>query len=91
MIEMDLEPYSEVDEINPLNNGSGFIGFAPAAIFENGEVVDEFKNLFAGFPDILMNLATACIVVFMLVGIPGNLFTIIALARCKKVSEPYRE
>lgn len=92
MLEMDIEHYSEVDEINSSMNGSGFMGFAPAAIFnEEGEIVDEFKNLFAGFSPVLLYFATICICVFMLVGIPGNLFTIIALARCKKVSEPYGE
>lgn len=91
MIAMDIEPYLEVDEL-PLTNKTGFMGFAPAAIFnEEGEVVDEFKNLFAGFSPVLLYFATICIVVFMLVGIPGNLFTIIALARCKKVSEPKTE
>lgn len=92
MIKMDIEPYSEVDEISPYINGTGFMSIAPSAIFnEDGEVVDEFKNLFAGFSPVLLYFATACIVVFMLVGIPGNLFTIIALARCKKVSEPFEE
>lgn len=90
MIEMDIGPYRDVEEFVPPLNGT--MGFAPRAIFnEDGEVVDEFKNLFAGFSPVLLYFATICIVVFMLVGIPGNLFTIIALARCKKVSELSRK
>lgn len=33
----------------------------------------------------LLNFASICCLLFMLLGIPGNLFTILALARCKKV------
>lgn len=43
--------------------------------------------LFKGYPEPLLRFASACCVLFMLVGIPGNLITIIALARCKKVSK----
>lgn len=42
-------------------------------------------ELFKDYPEGLLWFATACCVVFMLIGIPGNLITIIALARCKKV------
>lgn len=42
--------------------------------------------LFPNYPDGLLRFASLCCVLFMLVGIPGNLITIIALARCKKVS-----
>ncbi|KAJ0176022.1 hypothetical protein K1T71_008196 [Dendrolimus kikuchii] len=42
-------------------------------------------ELFKDYPEELLWFATACCVVFMLIGIPGNLITIIALARCKKV------
>lgn len=71
--------------MNPINGS--FQGFAPAASFnEEGQVVDEFKDLFAGFSPVLLWFATISLVIYMLIGIPGNLFTIIALARCKKVS-----
>lgn len=38
------------------------------------------------FPPTLMDFAFGFCATLMLLGIPGNLFTIIALARCKKVS-----
>ncbi|CAH1389976.1 unnamed protein product [Nezara viridula] len=43
-------------------------------------------ELFQGYPPSLLNLATLFCLLFMMVGIPGNLITIIALFRCKKVS-----
>ncbi|XP_061718411.1 G-protein coupled receptor moody-like [Cydia pomonella] len=42
-------------------------------------------ELFKDYPEALLRFASVCCVLFMLVGIPGNLITIIALARCKKV------
>lgn len=42
--------------------------------------------LFTDYPEALLRFASLSCVVFMLIGIPGNLITIIALARCKKVS-----
>lgn len=42
--------------------------------------------LFRDYPEPLLRFASVCCVLFMLVGIPGNLITIVALARCKKVS-----
>lgn len=43
-------------------------------------------ELFHGYPSSLLTFASATCIVFILVGVPGNLITIIALARCKKVS-----
>ncbi|XP_048483358.1 G-protein coupled receptor moody [Plutella xylostella] len=42
-------------------------------------------ELFKDYPEALLRFASVCCVMFMLVGIPGNLITIVALARCKKV------
>ncbi|CAH2245643.1 G-protein coupled receptor moody-like [Pararge aegeria] len=42
-------------------------------------------ELFKGYPDGLLEFATACCVIFMLIGIPGNVITIIALIRYEKV------
>ncbi|XP_055326791.1 G-protein coupled receptor moody isoform X2 [Sitodiplosis mosellana] len=42
-------------------------------------------ELFKNYPAGLLYFATAACIVFILLGIPGNLITIIALARCKKV------
>ncbi|XP_037029337.1 G-protein coupled receptor moody isoform X2 [Bradysia coprophila] len=41
--------------------------------------------LFEGYSSSLLTFASATCIVFILVGLPGNLITIIALARCKKV------
>ncbi|XP_076396179.1 G-protein coupled receptor moody isoform X2 [Megachile rotundata] len=41
--------------------------------------------LFVGYPRWLLHFAASCCILFMLVGIPGNLFTIIALFRTKKL------
>jgi len=43
------------------------------------------EELFHGYSAPLLHFASACCVIFILVGIPGNLITIIALFRCKKV------
>lgn len=61
---------------------------------DGGSRLDEYSTdealaaveLFKDYPEVLLQFASVCCVVFMLVGIPGNLITIIALARCKKVS-----
>lgn len=42
-------------------------------------------ELFKDYPEALLRFASVCCALFMLVGIPGNLITIVALARCKKV------
>jgi len=42
-------------------------------------------DLFPDYPLELTQLTAIVCVVFFLLGIPGNLITIIALARCKKV------
>lgn len=44
-------------------------------------------ELFQGYSPALLTFASICCVVYMMVGVPGNLITIIALFRCKKVSE----
>jgi len=41
--------------------------------------------LFVGYPRWLLCFAAACCILFMLIGIPGNLITVIALFRTKKV------
>ncbi|CAG9583328.1 unnamed protein product [Danaus chrysippus] len=42
-------------------------------------------DLFKGYPDGLLKFATASCIIFMLVGIPGNIITIVALARYEKI------
>ncbi|CAB3247198.1 unnamed protein product [Arctia plantaginis] len=44
----------------------------------------ETVELFRGYPDALLQFAVACCVIFILIGIPGNLITVIALGCCKK-------
>lgn len=41
--------------------------------------------LFVGYPRWLLYFAATCCILFMLIGIPGNLITVIALFRTKKV------
>ncbi|XP_021201536.3 G-protein coupled receptor moody [Helicoverpa armigera] len=41
--------------------------------------------LFQNYSDTLLNVATACCAIFVVIGIPGNLITIVALARFKKI------
>lgn len=41
--------------------------------------------LFKDYPEALLRFSSACCILFMLIGIPGNLVTIIALAQCRKV------
>lgn len=43
------------------------------------------KQLFQGYSPVLLTFASVCCVIYMMVGVPGNLITIIALFRCKKV------
>jgi hypothetical protein len=43
-------------------------------------------ELFQGYSPALLTFASICCVIYMMVGVPGNLITIIALFRCKKVS-----
>lgn len=52
-----------------------------------GTLPHSTDELFSGYPSGLLTFASATCMVFILVGVPGNLITIIALARCKKVSE----
>ncbi|XP_072931053.1 G-protein coupled receptor moody-like [Epargyreus clarus] len=42
-------------------------------------------KLFTDYPEGLLRFATICCFVFMVIGIPGNIVTIVALARYKKV------
>lgn len=43
-------------------------------------------ELFQGYSPALLTFASICCIIYMMVGVPGNLITIIALFRCKKVS-----
>lgn len=42
-------------------------------------------QLFEGYPKPMLQFTAVCCMLFMVIGIPGNLVTIFALARCKKV------
>ncbi|KAL7302083.1 hypothetical protein TKK_0005312 [Trichogramma kaykai] len=46
---------------------------------------DHRSNLLKDYPPWLLTFAAACCVLFMLVGIPGNLLTLFALFRTKKI------
>ncbi|GBP43775.1 hypothetical protein EVAR_28951_1 [Eumeta japonica] len=62
-------------------NGTLIPGLDEYATDEELAAVELFKD----YPEALLRLASVCCVLFMLVGIPGNLITIVALARCKKL------
>ena len=47
------------------------------------------EPLFADYPPHLLDFAVFCCVLFIVLGVPGNLITIIALVKCKKVSTLY--
>ncbi|CAG4953101.1 unnamed protein product [Colias eurytheme] len=63
-----------------------------AVLFANGSEIFNLSDselgsvqLFKDYPDGLLRFTAACSFVFMIIGIPGNLITIIALARYEKV------
>ncbi len=51
--------------------------------------LDSADDLFRDYDFALTQLAAVFCVIFIVLGVPGNLITIIALARCKKVSQLY--
>lgn len=51
-----------------------------------GDRDDDAPLLFANYPPHLLDFAVFCCVLFIVLGVPGNLITIIALVKCKKVS-----
>lgn len=44
------------------------------------------NELFAGYSDELLNIATFGCILFVVIGVPGNILTIFALSRGKQVS-----
>lgn len=95
---MDLLPFEDDDEpmgnysapysIGEYSSGGKFPNYIVKSILIEriSIILVHSHQLFNGFSSVLLNFATACCILFMLIGIPGNLITIIALARCKKVS-----
>lgn len=57
--------------------------------FKIKEVIEDPGSaiLFGGYPPWLLYFAASCCMLFMLIGIPGNLITVAALFRTKKVSK----
>ncbi|KOB52852.1 Gustatory receptor trehalose 1, partial [Operophtera brumata] len=47
---------------------------------------EELANvcLFLDYPDTLLKFAAACCIIFMIIGIPGNIITILALLKYRK-------
>lgn len=50
------------------------------------KIPSETNELFAGYSDDLLNTATIGCILFIVIGIPGNILTIFALSRGKQVS-----
>lgn len=63
------------------DNGSGIPGLSS---YETNEDLARVA-LFEGYEQSLLRFAYISCIVFTLIGIPGNLVTIVALAKCKKV------
>lgn len=42
--------------------------------------------VFVDYPDALLNFSAACTIIVMIIGIPGNICTIVALSKYRKVS-----
>ncbi|XP_076060210.1 uncharacterized protein LOC143036571 [Oratosquilla oratoria] len=62
---------------------------AGVGVGSGGDVVNSSttatKKLFENYPPALLDFAVFCCLLFLLIGVPGNLVTIIALLKCKKV------
>lgn len=71
--------------VNEMSGNDSLLGLDDYA----SDAVLAAVELFDGYPDALLQFAAVCCAIFMLIGIPGNLITIIALARCKKVSNVF--
>ena len=74
--DMDVTLIENVSVVSPVNTS-----------IDEVENWDGSEQLFDGYSSALLHFASACCIIFILVGIPGNLITIIALFRCKKVSD----
>ncbi|XP_023945650.2 G-protein coupled receptor moody [Bicyclus anynana] len=68
---------------SPLNKSITFPNNSLRALVTDADYAA--VELFKEYPDALMKFAFACCVISMIIGIPGNLITIIALSRYKRV------
>ncbi|XP_044738409.1 G-protein coupled receptor moody-like [Chrysoperla carnea] len=59
--------------------------FLNRSLYELQREEDFHQELFPGYPQALLRIAALCCIMFMFIGIPGNLITIIALFKYKKV------
>ena len=87
-----LQSFTEFESINTTNATSGVQGnyYKPKHRFSNTIIIyipdsSDPAALFPGISTGLLTFASISCILFILVGVPGNLITIIALARCKKV------
>lgn len=79
---MDFVSFSTSDEDQDETFANNYtFGYSSIDVYSE----NPYQNLFKGISPTLLYFASACCIIFMLLGIPGNLCTIIALARCKKV------
>jgi hypothetical protein len=93
-----MEAYESGSEDDPLMQTSVLTGILTSAGLTSNDsdsfaastvnttvVADAGEELFEDYSAVLLHFASLCCIVFIIVGIPGNLITIIALFRCKKV------
>ncbi|CAK1543191.1 unnamed protein product [Leptosia nina] len=66
-------------------NGIGSVLFGNESAVNLSEWKLDEVHLYKDYPEGLLRFATVCCFIFMAIGIPGNLITIIALARYEKV------
>lgn len=71
----------------PYNTTSNSVHFVNNTLNSDQEQYEDDLDiqLFQEYSTTLLRFASICCILFMMVGIPGNLITIIALFRCKKV------
>lgn len=77
-----------------LQNISNLSYISSDIIYNISVGLDQYKTdeelaevpLFLNYPDELLKFAVACCCIFTVIGIPGNIITIVALSKCRKVS-----
>ncbi|ETN60302.1 hypothetical protein AND_008084 [Anopheles darlingi] len=72
---------------------AGESGLEPNPLLEYNHSIGDGGNgsqngsipLYTGYPRLLLNFATVTCIAYMVIGVPGNLLTIVALIKSKKV------
>lgn len=82
-----MNPFYTVNGLPDINSSLLEVNLQKNASEITKDWQNELKTeLFHGYSPTLLTFASVCCIIYMMVGVPGNLITIIALFRCKKVS-----